>query len=264
MNIPEFKESKRTGKKSSWVTCYDYSSALILKQSPIQGVLIGDSVAMTIYGHVNTLNATTEMIARHTSAVAKALEGTSIMIVADLPFLSVRKSLDYLLVDVTQLMQAGAHAVKIEGLRGNESKIQYLVESGIPVMGHLGLTPQFINQFGGFKVQGKSEQQAEAILNDALEMQKQGCFALVLECIPSSLASLIQSQLSIPVIGIGAGSSTDGQILVWQDLLGYPSPHKPKFVRYFANHQKEALHALTQYHNEVLQQSFPSPLETYS
>lgn len=264
MNIPEFKASKVNNKKTSWVTCYDYSSALILKQSPIDGVLIGDSVAMTVYGHINTLSATTEMIARHTSGVAKALQGSPLIIVADLPFLSVRKSLDYLLEDVSQLMIAGAHAIKIEGLKGNEAKIHFLVESGVPVMGHLGLTPQFINQFGGFKVQGKAEKQADEILKDAIEMEKQGCFALVLECVPSKLAEQIQSHLTIPVIGIGAGASTDGQILVWQDLLGYPSHHKPKFVRYFANHQKEALNALSQYHEDVINQSFPSPLETYS
>jgi 3-methyl-2-oxobutanoate hydroxymethyltransferase len=263
MSIPNFIKTKQNKEKSSWITCYDFSSAKIVAQSDITGVLIGDSVVMTLYGHDTTLTATTELIAQHTEAVAKGLRGSKKIIIADMPFLSFRGSLDRTLKSVETLMKAGAHGVKIEGALGNLTTISSLVESGIPVMGHLGLTPQSLHSLGGFKVQGKDSLAQKQLLQQASDLEKAGCFALVLECVPSSLGLKITETVQIPVIGIGAGPATDGQILVWQDLLGIPSPYSPKFVRAFGQQQKETLKSLQEYHECVTTSQFPSQEESY-
>lgn len=262
MNIPEYIKTK-SGVKTTWVTCYDYPCAKIIADSNIDGVLIGDSVAMAVYGFENTLHATTEMIAAHTAAVARGLQGSNKLIVADLPFLSYRSSLEHLMSNALLLMRSGAHALKLEGAQGHLNYVTHLVQSGVPIMGHLGLTPQSLHQLGGFKVQGKSLTEGECILNDARDLERAGCFALVLECVPQALAAEITKALSIPVIGIGAGSHTDGQILVWHDLMGYPAEHKPKFVRNFANTQKLASEALDLYCKAVTQKQFPNSTESY-
>lgn len=261
MTIPEYIKTKSI-RKSSWVTCYDYPSAQIIQSSPIDGVLVGDSLAMTIFGDPNTLKATTELIASHTQAVAKGLNEKKILI-ADLPFLSYRGSLDKLIDHVLLLMQSGAHGIKLEGAKGNIKVIEHLVESGIPVMGHLGLTPQSIHQLGGFKVQGKTPEQWNTLIHEAQLLEKAGCFSLVLECVPFELAKEITQTLKIPVIGIGAGHETDGQILVWHDMMGYPSVYTPKFVRCFGNVQTLMSEALASYHDNVINKAFPSPEESY-
>jgi 3-methyl-2-oxobutanoate hydroxymethyltransferase len=263
MNIPEFIKSKMQKQKSSWVTCYDFSSATILAKSDITGVLIGDSVMMTIYGHSNTLNATSEILAQHTEAVAKGLLGSNKLIITDLPFLSYRGSLDQTLFAVSQIMRAGAHGVKIEGARGNTETVRHLVESGVPVMGHLGLTPQSLHTLGGFKVQAKTQEAQDLLLQEAQLLVESGCFSLVLECVPNSIAKKVTELVSVPVIGIGAGPHTDGQILVWQDMLGVQTQYLPKFVRQFGSLNETILKALNSYHSEVLNGGFPSQKESY-
>lgn len=263
MNIPDYIKTKSQHQKTSWVTCYDYSSALTLSKTDVTGVLIGDSIAMTLYGHETTLGATTEMIANHTQAVAKGLASSNKLIIADLPFLSYRGSLDSTIAAVSQLMRAGANGIKLEGSLGNGPLIRHLVESGVPVMGHLGLTPQSLHTLGGFKVQAKSLEAQEALMRQAQELEQNGCFSLVLECVPNSIAAKVTQALSIPVIGIGAGPSTDGQILVWQDLLGIQSKYSPKFVRRFANLEQQSILALQDFHTSVLNGTFPSEQESY-
>jgi len=263
MNIPEFINSKKNGNKSSWVTCYDYSSATLISKSDINGVLIGDSVMMTMYGHADTLKATTEIIALHTEGVARGLSGSGKMVIADLPFLSYRGSLDSTLNGVKTLMSAGAHGVKIEGARGNLGTIKHLVESGVPVMGHLGLTPQSIHILGGFKVQAKTQSAQNLLLTEAKSLQDSGCFSVVLECVPNCVAEKVTQELSIPVVGIGAGPHTDGQILVWQDMLGIQTQYAPKFVRHFGKLGQGVIAALNDYHASILNHSFPSEMESY-
>jgi 3-methyl-2-oxobutanoate hydroxymethyltransferase len=261
MNVLAFKEKKQRKEKIVMVTCYDYTSARILEETDIDTILVGDSLAMTMYGEKTTLPATVELMAQHTVAVSRGAPGK--FIVGDLPFLSYRGDLKSNVAAVAALMRAGAHAVKLEGVSGNEELIQHLVESGVPVMGHLGLTPQSIHQLGGFKVQGRAREQAQLILDGALELERRGCFAIVLECVPSSLAREISLQLAIPTIGIGAGPDTDGQVLVWQDLLGLNEDFKPKFVRRYLNGAEAFRTALNQYAHDVRDSKFPSPQEGY-
>ncbi len=231
MNVFSFAAKKNRNEKISMVTCYDYSSARIVSQTSVDTILVGDSVAMTMHGYKDTLAATVEMMSLHTTAVARGAPNK--FIITDLPFMSYRKSLSKNVVAAQTLMQAGAHAVKLEGAAGNLKFIQHLVESGIPVVGHLGLTPQSINTLGGYKVQGKSNEAALRLKEDAIALQQAGCFLLVLECVPAELAKEITQTLSIPTIGIGAGADTSGQVLVFQDLLGMNLDIKPKFVKAF-------------------------------
>jgi 3-methyl-2-oxobutanoate hydroxymethyltransferase len=202
-------------------------------------------------------------MAQHTEAVAKGLDGSKKLIITDLPFLSYRGSLDKTIQAVAQIIRAGAHGVKIEGARGNTETIQYLVESGVPVMGHLGLTPQFLHTLGGFKVQAKTQEAQDLLLKEAQLLAESGCFSLVLECVPNSIAKKVTESVNIPVIGIGAGPDTDGQILVWQDMLGIQTQYTPKFVRQFGSLSDTILNALNSYHSEVLAGTFPSDKESY-
>lgn len=261
MNILNFKSKKNSGEKISFVTCYDYSSARILNASNVDAILVGDSLAMTMYGEKSTLPATVELMAQHIAAVSRGAPDK--FIVGDLPFLSYRMSLGENMAAVATVMRAGAHAVKLEGVSGNEHLIQHIVESGVPVMGHLGLTPQSVHQMGGYRVQGREETQAGLIAEQAQDLEDLGCFSLVLECVPHSLARKISESLIIPTIGIGAGPDTDGQVLVWQDMLGLNSDFKPKFVRQYLDGQKLILTALNQYADDVRKQKFPSPDESY-
>jgi 3-methyl-2-oxobutanoate hydroxymethyltransferase len=261
MKIQDFKAKKQAQQKISMVTCYDYPSACIVAQSQIDSILVGDSVAMAMYGHHTTIMATPEMLLLHTQAVARGI-GKQFLI-ADIPFLSHKKSQKDTIDQVTALLQAGAHAVKIEGADADTCQtIRYLVNAGIPVMGHIGLTAQFIHQFGGFKVQGKTPKQAEHLLQQALDLEASGCFAVVIECVPSSVAQTITQQLTIPSIGIGAGPATDGQILVWHDLLGLHD-FKPKFVKRYAEGKTFFLDALDRYVEEIQAQHFPELEEVF-
>lgn len=266
MNILDFNRKKSAHEKISLVTCYDYWSARIIADTGIDGILVGDSAAMVMHGYSSTLPATVEMMAWHTAAVAKGAPNK--FIIADLPFLSYRQSLTDNMNAVGAVMRAGAHAVKLEGLSGNEEIVEHIVQSGVPVMGHLGLTPQFVNQLGGYKVQGRDLTSRERILTSAQKLQELGCFAVVLECVPTVLAREISEKLSIPTIGIGAGIDTDGQILVLHDLLGLSAPvgangRKPKFVREFLNGRELIREALNQYDQAVRSKTFPSVEESF-
>lgn len=259
--ILDFSIKKTKKEKISMVTCYDYSFAKILSATNIDTILVGDSLAQVIHGFPNTLHATIEMMTLHTAAVARAASNK--FIVADMPFLSTRKGLEATMNDVQKLMLAGAHAIKIEGTDGHTDLIKHIVESGIPVMGHLGLTPQSIHQLGGPKIQGRTDQQADKLLQDSLDLQKAGCFALVLECIPTMLATKVTEALAIPTIGIGAGVETDGQVLVLNDLLGMNPEFNPKFLKKYSSSYDQTLVAINQYAYDVAHQVFPKPENGY-
>ncbi len=261
MNVLDFSKKKQMGQKISMVTCYDYTSARILSGSNVDCLLVGDSVAMTMHGHKNTLAATMDMMCLHTEAVSRGAGDK--FIVSDLPFLSYRQSLSKNVAAAGALMQAGAHALKLESADGNFKLIRHLTESGIPVIGHLGLTLQLMHSLGGFKVQGKTAESAERIKEDALKLQAAGCVALVLECVPSPLAADITQVLSIPTIGIGAGAKTDGQVLVWQDLLGLNIDFKPKFVKQFMSGYEDITQSIESFVNAIQSGGFPSDEHCY-
>lgn len=261
MNIQDFTRYKRIGRKISMVTCYDYTSAQIVDQSAIDTILVGDSLSMVMYGHTSTVHADIKTQARHTEAVARGAPNT--FIVGDLPFLSCRKGIAAAMDAMQTLICAGAQAVKLEGARGNLELISHAVESGIPVMGHLGLTPQSVHVYGGFRVQGKSAEAAEQLLEDALALQAAGCFSLVIEAVPAELGEHITQALDIPTIGIGAGSACDGQVLVFQDLLGMDASFQPKFVRRYLEGHRVISKALNHYHRDVTEGNFPSQQESY-
>ena len=255
MTIFEFQRKKQQQEKISMVTCYDYTSAKIMAQTSVDCFLVGDSVAMTMHGFENTLYATVDMIAMHTAAVKRGAGKK--FIVSDLPFLSYRKSLSESMSAIQALMLSGAHAVKLEGADGNLELIKHVVESGIPVMGHLGLTPQLMHQLGGYKVQGKTEAAAMKLKQDAQLLQQAGCFCIVLECVPAQLAADMTQALSIPTIGIGAGADTDGQVLVWQDLLGMDKDFKPKFAKAFLGGYESMRQAVENYVSDIHAGEFP-------
>jgi len=261
MNIPEF-QSLKNQRKISMLTCYDAWSARLLSKSNVDAVLVGDSLAMVMHGHSSTLPASIELMALHTEAVARGLSEK--LLIADLPFLSYRMQLTDNVKAAGSLMRAGAHGLKLEGARGNLELVQHLVDSGIPIMGHLGLTPQSVNQLGGFKVQGQAAAEYERIFHEAKDLEKAGCFSLVLECVPTKLAAAITRELKIPTIGIGAGPETDGQILVLQDMLGLNTQFKPKFLRHFLDGAEQIGQALNTYDAAVKSGEYPSAKESYN
>ena len=262
MTAPEFISRKEQGKPISMITCYDSWSAAIIAETDMDCILVGDSASMVMHGYESTIHATIEMMAAHTAAVRRGAPHA--FIIGDMPFLSNRVSRDIVLQNVRQLMQAGANAVKIEGAKGNLDSISHIVDSGVPVMGHLGLTPQAVNQFGGYRVQGKEEQARRVLINEALQLEKAGCFAIVLECVPAALGEEIAESLIIPIIGIGAGNGVDGQVLVLQDMLGMGTGKDPKFVRRYLEGAKLIREALNQYHQDVTTKTFPSKKESYA
>lgn len=255
MTILDFQHKKREREKITMVTCYDYTSAKLLAQTSVDCLLVGDSVAMTMHGFKHTVYATLEMMCMHTAAVSRGAGDK--FIVSDLPFLSYRKSLAEGMAAIQALMQNGASAVKLEGADGNLDLIKHTVESGVPVMGHLGLTPQSVHQLGGYKVQGKTDVAAEKLRQDALALQQAGCFCIVLECVPAQLAEEITQALVIPTIGIGAGAETNGQVLVYQDLLGMDKAFKPKFVKTFMDGAAHIHRAVESYVSDVRTGEFP-------
>ena len=261
MNVLDFQEMKLEKKKISMVTCYDFWSAKILNDSLIDCLLIGDSLSMVMHGFSSTVAATNEMMAFHVAAVAKG--ASEKFLIADMPFLSFRKGPLLALECVDLLVKAGANAVKLEGVFGHEDVIEQIVGSGVPVMGHLGLTPQSINGLGGFKVQGRSDDQAKSLMHQAKTLQALGCFSLVLECVPASLASEITKELQIPVIGIGAGVNTDGQVLVLQDLLGMSKEFCPKFLKKYLQGYSLIKEAVNEYDREIKGHLFPTEKESY-
>ncbi len=262
MTILDFIEKKRHQKKISMITCYDATFAKILNQTEIDCLLVGDSLAMVMHGFSSTLNASVEMMAMHTAAVAKGAPNK--FIIADMPFLSYRKNLSENMTAAEKLMQAGAHALKLEGADGHLDLVHHMVQSGIPVMGHLGLTPQSVNMLGGFKVQGREKSAQVQIKQQAQSLQHAGCFSLVLECVPSILAAEISKSLEIPVIGIGAGAQVDGQVLVLQDMLGMNTCFSPKFLKKYLDGMELIRDAVNEYHSEVRQSEFPTEQHSYS
>lgn len=261
MNVNDYIEYKKSGKPISVITCYDYWSATLIEDSPIDTILVGDSLGMVYHGFTSTLPVDADLMAMHTAATRRG--APTKFIVTDMPFLSHRKSLDSVLDSVGKIMKAGANAVKIEGSKGHEETIKYIVESGVPVMGHLGMTPQSVNAFGGFKLQSKTDDEAEKLIKHALKLQELGCFSIVLECIPDSVGKKVSEALKIPTIGIGAGNSTDGQVLVLQDMLGVNTGYTPKFVRKFINGAELIKTALKEYDSTVKSRNFPGEGESY-
>jgi 3-methyl-2-oxobutanoate hydroxymethyltransferase len=258
----DFIQAKTEGRKLSLVTCYDYTFARLLARSAIDAILVGDSAAMVVHGHDSTLHASIELMRLHTEAVTRGAGDK--FVIADMPFLSFRKGVACALDSARLLMTAGAQAVKLEGVDGHEDVIERLVQSGIPVMGHLGMQPQSVHAYGGFRIQGRTEEQAERIRRQAGLLEELGAFAIVLECVPACLAQKITNGLRIPTIGIGAGAGCDGQILVLQDLLGLNVDFHPKFARPFCDGAANVLEALAHFDAAVKTGTFPAPEESYS
>lgn len=262
MNIHELQGKKKRQQKITMITCYDHPSAKIINETNIDCVLVGDSVAMAVHGHPNTLMADMPMMILHTQAVRRGLQHA--LLVSDLPFLAHRGTQADTVYHVKQLLQAGAHAVKIEGGDAHTcSTIAFLTQSGIPVFGHIGLTPQSIHQLGGFKVQGKNAIQVANLLDQAQALEQSGCVALVIECVPQEVGKLISEQLQIPTIGIGAGNMTDGQVLVWHDLLGIQDDFHPRFLKQYAQSKPLFIAAINQYVEQVQMAHFPSEEHSY-
>lgn len=255
--IGTFLEAKSKGEKLTMLTAYDYSMAKLIDESGINGILVGDSLGMVCLGYKDTLSVTMEDMIHHTKAVSRGAKNA--LIVGDMPFLSYQTSTYDAVKNAGRFIkEAGAEAVKLEGGATVIEEVKAIVRAQIPVMGHLGLTPQSVNMLGGFKVQGKSEEAARALIEDAKRLEDAGVFAIVLECIPAKLADIISKEVSVPTIGIGAGAGCDGQILVYQDMLNMFSDFKPKFVKTFANVGDVIREGIQNYIDEVKEESFPS------
>ena len=261
MKLHDFHRRKVAAEKISMVTCYDYWSAQLLNESDMDTLLVGDSLAMVMHGFNSTVHATVPMMAMHIAAVRRGAPDK--FIVGDMPFLAARRERGEVLDAVCELMQAGSNAIKIEGAAGQLDTIAHVVESGVPVMGHLGLTPQSVEGLGGHKVQGRTKSDAEKIYRGAVSLQEAGCFAMVLECVPQHLGRQITQSLDIPTIGIGAGSYTDGQVLVLQDMLGMQPNFKPKFLRHYLDGHRQLSDAVNAFHHDVGEGAFPNCEEVY-
>lgn len=261
--IITFKQSKQQGNKISMLTAYDYSTAKLMDEAGINAILVGDSLGNVVLGYEDTLSVTMEDMIHHGAAVARGVKNA--MVVVDMPFMSYQTSVYDAVVNAGRLMKEGrASAVKLEGGKEVCPQVKAITEAGVPVMGHLGLTPQSINALGGHRVQGKTQQAAQKLLDDARALQKAGAFAVVLECVPEKLAEKVTKELEIPTIGIGAGAGCDGQVLVYQDMLGMFSDFTPKFVKKFANVGQVMKEAFKSYIDEMQQGSFPSQEHCYS
>lgn len=257
-----FQQAKKEGTRLSMLTAYDYSTAKLVDAAGINSILVGDSLGNTILGYEDTLSVTMEDMIHHTAAVARGAKNA--LVIGDMPFMSYQASVYDAVVNAGRLMKEGrANAVKLEGGASVCEQIKAIVGASIPVCAHIGLTPQSINAFGGFKVQGKGEKQAQQLLDDARRVQEAGAFAVVLEGIPALLAQKITDTLDIPTIGIGAGAGCDGQVLVYQDMLGMFTDFKPKFVKHFANVGEIMTEAFKTFDREVKEGVFPAPEHTY-
>lgn len=262
VTVKDFQKMKRDGEKITMLTAYTFPIAKILDDVGIDGILVGDSLGMTVLGFKDTLKVTLDDTIRLTSAVTRATDNT--LVIGDMPFLSYGVDATKTVENAGRLVkESGCQAVKLEG--GNEriDEIKKIIEIGIPVMGHIGLTPTYINQFGGFKVQGKDKENAERIYNQALMLEEAGVFSIVLESIPWQLAKKITENISIPTIGIGAGEYCDGQVLVIDDLMGLTPNFKPKFVKSYANVEEIVKKAIKEYINDVKTLKFPSEKYRY-
>ena len=261
MNIPEFQQYKTTGKKLTVVTAYDALFTRIVEQAGLEVILVGDSLGMVVQGHSNTLSVSMEDMLYHTRLVARAAR--TALVIGDMPFMSYQVSVEEAVHHAGQFLQAGAAAVKIEGGRSVVDRVEAMTRFGIPVMGHVGMTPQSVNQSGGYKVQGKAPEQARNLVEDVKALERAGVFAVVLECIPAALAKQVTDLLSVPTIGIGAGPHCDGQVLVLYDLLGLYDDLVPKFVKPYGHLKADSLQALKRYREEVESGKFPTDHESY-
>ncbi|MGN0595500.1 MAG: 3-methyl-2-oxobutanoate hydroxymethyltransferase [Hominimerdicola sp.] len=255
-------KQKQSGDKITMLTAYDYSTAKLIDQSGVNSILVGDSLGMVMLGYENTLRVTMEDMIHHTRAVTRGAENA--FVVADMPFMSYQVSVEQAITNAGRLIQEGcAQAVKLEGGAEVCDRISAIVKASIPVVAHLGLTPQSVNVFGGFKVQGKDIEKARQLVKDALAIEKAGACSVVLECVPSRLAEVITKKLSIPVIGIGAGNVCDGQVLVYQDMLGLFSDFVPKFAKQFANAGEVMKAGFEKYIEETKSGAFPASEHTF-
>ncbi len=261
MTILEFQQAKREKKKLAVVTAYDALFTRMVEQAGIQAILVGDSLGVVVQGKPNTLAVTMEEMLYHTKLVASAAQ--RVLVIADMPFMSYQASTEEALRNAGRFLQAGAAAVKLEGGAVMADRVRAMTSIGIPVMGHLGMTPQSVHALGGYKVQGKVKDRAVALLDDAQALEAAGAFGLVLEAMPVSVAKDITEAISIPTIGIGAGPYCDGQVLVLYDLLGLFDDFVPKFVKTYAHLKTDVIQALSRYKEEVEQGKFPSDSESY-
>lgn len=258
-----FKQAKENGEKLTMLTAYDYSTAKLIDESGINSVLVGDSLGNVILGYEDTISVTMEDMIHHSAAVSRGAKNA--LVICDMPFMSYQTSVYDAVANAGRLMKEGrAGAVKLEGGKEICPQIKAIVDAGIPVCAHLGLTPQSINALGGFKVQGKTEAAAKKLIEDAKAVEEAGAFAVVLECVPVALAELVTKKVGIPTIGIGAGNVCDGQVLVYQDMLGMFSDFTPKFVKRFADIGAVMKEAFQAYDVEVKAGSFPSGEHTYA
>ena len=261
--VVTFKQAKAKGEKLSMLTAYDYSTAKLIDEAGVNSILVGDSLGNVILGYEDTISVTMEDMIHHCAAVTRGAKNA--LVVCDMPFMSYQTSVYDAVVNAGRLMKEGrAGAVKLEGGKEVCPQINAIVDAGIPVCAHLGLTPQSINAFGGFKVQGKTEAAAKKLIEDAKAVEEAGAFAVVLECVPTKVAELVTKELEIPTIGIGAGNVCDGQVLVYQDMLGMFSDFTPKFVKRFADIGTIMREAFATYDSEVKAGTFPSKEHEYT
>jgi 3-methyl-2-oxobutanoate hydroxymethyltransferase len=259
----DFINMKQIGEPITMVTAYDYPSAKQVENAGVDMILVGDSLGMVVLGYDSTIPVTMDDMIHHTKAVKRGANNT--FIVTDLPFMSYHISREESMKNAARLMQeGGADAVKLEGADGVTEIIEALTYGGIPVVAHLGLTPQSVNVLGGYKVQGKNAMAARKLLDDALKCQEAGAIAIVLECVPQQLAEELTKRLEIPTIGIGAGPQTDGQVLVYHDLIGYGSGYVPKFVKQYASVAETIEKGINQYISDVKNRSFPDEKHSFN
>lgn len=252
-----FKNAKQKGEKLSMLTAYDYTTASLVDSAEINAILVGDSLGMVMLGYEDTLSVTMEDMIHHSKAVARGAKNT--LVITDMPFMSYQTSVYDAVINAGRLMKEGrAGAVKLEGGAEFAEHISAIVKASIPVMGHIGLTPQSVNAFGGFKVQGKTNEAAQKLIDDAKALEKAGVFAIVVECVPAELGRAITEAVNVPVIGIGAGKYCDGQVLVYQDMLAMYDKMKPKFVKAYANIGEQMIEAFKAYDSEVKSGAFPT------
>lgn len=257
-----FAKAKKENTKISMLTAYDYSTAKLINDAGINSILVGDSLGNVVLGYEDTVSVTMEDMIHHTAAVSRGAKDA--LVVADMPFMSYQTSVYDAVVNAGRLMKEGrANAVKLEGGKEVCPQIKAIVDAGIPVCAHIGLTPQSVNVFGGHRVQGKTQETAQKLIDDALAVQQAGAFAVVIEAVPEKLATLVTEKLDIVTIGIGAGNGCDGQVLVYQDMLGMFSDFTPKFVKRYANIGEMMTEAFKKYDEEVKSTAFPSAEHTY-
>ena len=263
VTVSVIKDRKVKGIPITMLTAYDYVMAKMLDSAQIDMILVGDSLGNVVLGYDSTLPVTMEDMIHHAKAVCRGAKNT--MVVVDMPFMSYQVSVTEAVQNAGRLLkETGAQAVKVEGGIEIIDAVKAIVRAGIPVVGHLGLTPQSIHQLGGFKVQGKDEETAKKLMQDANLLAESGVFALVLECVPEKLAAKITQMIAVPTIGIGAGSACDGQVLVVNDMLGMHSDFAPKFVKKFTDLQAQMLEAILEYKQEVTARTFPAKEHTFS